>query len=182
MFEFLILAAASGGWTACKYSAGRFPRHSAMNDVVTRALQKASLLSVLEPPGLDRGDGSHPDGITVFTFSGRSLVWDCTCVDTFAGAHLNRSAMEAGIAANSAEDHRRRKYAALAVAHQFEPIAVETMRVYGESAGVINMAIGRRLVEATVDPREANWFRQNLAIAVQRGNAFSILSAGRERF
>ena len=25
-------------------------------------------------------------------------------------------------------------------------------------------------------------FRQNLAIAVQRGNAFSILSAGRERF
>ena len=52
MFVFLILAVAAGGWTACKYSAGRFPRHSAMNYVVTRALQKAGLLSVLEPPGL----------------------------------------------------------------------------------------------------------------------------------
>ena len=52
--------------------------------------------------------------------------------------------------------------------------------VYGESSGVIIMAIGRRLVEATGEPREANRFNQNLAIAVQRANAFSI--AGRERF
>ena len=131
------------------------------------ALQKAGLPSVLEPPGLDRGDGSRPDGITVFPFSGgRSLVWECTCVDTFAGVHLNRSAMEAGIAANSAEERKRHKYAALAEAHQFEPIAVETMGVYGESTGVIIRAIGRRLIEATGDPREANWFRQNLAIAI----------------
>ena len=28
-----------------------------MNDVVKRALQKAGLPSVLEPPGLDRGSG-----------------------------------------------------------------------------------------------------------------------------
>ena len=122
-----------------------------------------------------------PDGIAVFLFSGgRSLVWDCTCVDTFAGVHLNRSAMEAHIAANSAEE--RRKYAAFADAHQFEPIAVETMGVYGESTRLILRAIGHCLVEATGEPREANWFRQNLAIAIQRGNAFSIFSAGRERF
>ena len=41
------------------------------------------------------------------------------------------------------------------------------MGVYGESTGIIIRAIGRRLVEATGEPREANWFRQNLAIAVQ---------------
>ena len=77
MFIFLILAVAVGGsmdsrslhGLSCRYSAGRFPRHSAMNDVVKRALQKAGLPSVLEPPGLDRGDGSRPDGITVFPFS-----------------------------------------------------------------------------------------------------------------
>ena len=56
------------------------------------------------------------------------------------------------------------------------------MGVYDESTGVILRAISRRLVEATGEPREANWFLQNIAIAVQRGNAFSILSAGRERF
>ena len=114
---------------SCKHSAGRFPRHSAMNDVVKRALQKAGLPSVFEPPGLDRGDGSRPDGITVFPFSGgKSLVWDCTCVDTFARVHLNRSAMEAGTTANIAEERKRRKYAALAEAYQFKPIAFETTR------------------------------------------------------
>ena len=89
---------------SCKYSDGGFPRPSAMNNVVKRALQKVGLPSVLEPPGLDRGHS-----ITV--------------------VHLNRSAMEAGIAANtkSAEESKCRKYAALAEAHQFEAIAVETM-------------------------------------------------------
>ena len=56
--------------------------------------------------------------------------------------------MEAGTAENSAEKRKRRKYAALAEAHQFEPIAVETMGVYGESTGVILTEIGCRLVEA----------------------------------
>ena len=162
MFVFLILAVAAGGWTdsrglhglSCKYSAGRFPRHSAMNDVIKRALQKADLPSVLEPPGLDRGDGSRPDGITVFPFSGgKSLVWDCTCVDTFAGVHLNRSAMEAGIAINCAEERKRRKYAALAEAHQFFKFLTNCSRNDG-----------------------------SVVRAIQRGNAFSIISAGRERF
>ena len=58
--------------------------------------------------------------------------------------------MEAGIAANSAEERKRRKYAALAQAHHFVPIiAVETMGVYGGSTGFILRTIGRRLVEAT---------------------------------
>ena len=101
-----------------------------MNDVIKRLLQNAGQPSVLEPPGLDRGDGSRPDGIAVFPFrGGRSLFWDCTCVDTFAGVHINRSVMEAGTAANIVEECHRRKYAALAEAHQFEPIAVETMGV-----------------------------------------------------
>ena len=142
-----------------------------MNDVVKRALQKAGLPSVFDPPGLDRGDGSRPDGITVFPFTGSgSLVWDYKCVHTFAGVQLNRSSMKAGIAANRAEKSKRRKYAALTEAHQFEPIAVETIGVHGESTGVILRAIGRRLVEATGEPWEANWFCQNLAIAVQRGS------------
>ena len=61
---------------------------------------------------------------------------------------------------------KRRKYAAPAEAYQFEPIAVETMGVYGGSTGVIFRAIGHRLVEATCEPREANWFRQDITIAI----------------
>ena len=63
--------------------------------------------------------------------------------------------MEAGTTANSVE--KRRKYTTLAQEHQFEPIAVETMGVYGGSTGVILRAIGchGRLVEATGEPRDA---------------------------
>ena len=73
--------------------------------------------------------------------------------------------MEASTAANSDEEHNRRKYAAFAEAHQFEPIAVKTMGVYGDSIWVILRAIGRYQVEAI----EKSRFCQNLAIAVQLG-------------
>ena len=81
--------------------------------------------------------------------------------------------MEAGIAANSGQKRKRRKYDALAGAHQFEHIAVETMGVYGESTGVIIKAIGHHVVEATREPSEANWFRQNLAIAIKEKHSFT---------
>ena len=81
-----------------------------MNDMIERELKKATLPLVLEAPGLDRGDGSHPDGIRFFPFSGgRSLAWDCPCVDTFAEVHLNRSAMEAGTAGSCAEEPNHSK-------------------------------------------------------------------------
>ena len=49
-----------------------------------KSSSKNRLPSVLEPPGLDRGDGSRTDGTLPFS-GGRSLFWDCTCADTFAG-------------------------------------------------------------------------------------------------
>ena len=102
--------------------------------------------------------------------------------ETYAMSHLNSSAVGAGVAAGEAEVRKRRKYAAIGEAYDFEPIAVETTGVYGESTASIIRTIGRRLVDATGEHRESSWFQQNLALSVQRGNAFSILSAGRERF
>ena len=82
-----------------------WPLSKAFGNVVKRALKKAGLPSVLEPPGLDRGEGPRPDDITVFPFSGgRTLVWNCTCADTFAGVHLKRSTIESGTA--SCKQHR----------------------------------------------------------------------------
>ena len=42
---------------SCHLSAGRFPRHSALNDIIKRGLETAGFPSQLEPVGLDRGDG-----------------------------------------------------------------------------------------------------------------------------
>ena len=47
---------------SCRLSAGRIPRHSALNDVIKRTLDSAGLHSILEPIGLDRGDGRDQMG------------------------------------------------------------------------------------------------------------------------
>lgn len=168
---------------SCKYSAGRHPRHAALNDVIRRGLQSAGIPSVLEPPGVDRGDGKRPDGITVFPFSnGKGLCWDATCIDTYAESVVVNSAMSAGFAARGAEERKRRKYATLGTRFRFEPVAVETTGVYGESTGVLISEIGRRISEATGEHRETLWLQQRLGLAVQRGNAYSILAAVRAKY
>ena len=103
----------------------RHPRYPALNEVVKRVLRRAG-----STVGFGGARGSRTDGITVFPFSqGRSLVWDCTCVDTFAGSHLAKSATGAGSIANEAEDRKQRKYSGLSATYRFEPIAIETSGV-----------------------------------------------------
>ena len=68
-----------------RFSIGRLPRHTALNDVIRRSLQSAGIPALLEPAGLDRGDGNRPDGITLIPYArGKSLVWDATCAGTFS--------------------------------------------------------------------------------------------------
>ena len=79
-----------------RFSAGRIPCHSALSDVVRRGLSAAGLPSMLEPSGFDSGDGKRPDGITVYPYScGRCLIWDATCVNTFAFSILIQAALAA---------------------------------------------------------------------------------------
>ena len=92
---------------SCQLSAGRLPRHAALNDTVKRALLSAGMPSILEPAGLDHGDGRRPDGMTTFPFSsGRCLIWDSTCVDTYADYVIHKSATQAGSAAQAAEKRK----------------------------------------------------------------------------
>ena len=73
---------------SCRLSAGRIPRHTALNDIIKRALSSAGFNAVLDPDGLDRGDGKRPDGMTVFPFSREKyLIWDSTCVDALPPQH-----------------------------------------------------------------------------------------------
>ena len=52
--------------------------------------------SMLEPTGLSRSDGKRPDGVTIAPWkSGRMLVWDVSCTDTFAMSHLAQGVTEA---------------------------------------------------------------------------------------
>ena len=63
----------------------------------------AKIPSHLEPSGLYRADGKRPDGITLVPWkSGRLLVWDVTCPDTFAPSYSSSATREAGAVAASA--------------------------------------------------------------------------------
>ena len=86
----------------------------------------------MEPTGLSRSDGKRPDGVTIAPWSsGKPLVWDATCLDTFAQSHSHMSLAvhSAGGIAAKAEDLKRVKYADLFSSHIFVPIAIETSGV-----------------------------------------------------
>ena len=51
-------------------SAGRHHPHSAVNDIICRALVAAHVPSRLEPSGLYRKDGKRPDGVSI-------VPWKC---------------------------------------------------------------------------------------------------------
>ena len=165
---------------SCKKSAGRFPRHASLNDVVKRALASAGVPSILEPQGLDRGDGRRQDGLTLFPFKqGKSLTWDATCVDTFAESAVVNASLEPGSAAKAAEDRKEERYSTIAQRHIFIPVAVETTGVLGPAAAAFLSELGRRITDATGDRREVSWLRQRVSLAVIRGNAAAVLSTTR---
>ena len=88
-------------------------------------------------------------------------------------------AIRAGHAASKAENAKRNKYPDLVRNYRFEPVAIETSGVFGSSASNIVNEIGRRISEKTGEKRELLWLKQRLNIAIQRGNAVSIISSAK---
>ena len=79
---------------SCRKSAGRLSRHlsrhSAVNELIKRALMSAEIPSKLEPTSLIRQNEKRPDGMSQSSWkNGRCLAWDFTCPDTLASSHLN---------------------------------------------------------------------------------------------
>lgn len=160
---------------SCLRCAGRFPRHHALNEIIRRALISANVPCVLEPPGLSRSDGKRPDGLTLVPWQkGKCLLWDATCVSTFAPSHLGRTIRMAGAAAELAALKKKDKYAALG-AYLFVPVAVETTGCFGLEAKTFLAEVGKRLRDRGLDPRSGSFLLQRLSIAVQRGNAASVM-------
>ncbi|XP_063389112.1 uncharacterized protein LOC134674887 [Cydia fagiglandana] len=161
---------------SCQRCAGRFPRHHSLNEIVRRAMVSANIPCVLEPPGLSRSDGKRPDGLTLVPWRrGRCLLWDATCVSTFAASHLRHTVKAAGSAAEIAAKSKRAKYSELQGAYDFVPVAVETAGPWCSEAGELFRDLGRRLRERGNDPRSGSWLVQQISIAIQRGNAASVM-------
>ena len=135
---------------SCRWSEGRHPHHASTNDVIHRGLVSAKVPSRLEPSCLYRSDGKHPDGCSILPWkSGKMLVWDATCLDTYAPLHVFAATREAGAMAAQAEHLKSVKYAALKASHHFVPFVVETSGVLGQAALSLVWDLGQRLRQST---------------------------------
>ena len=73
------------------------------------------------------------------------------------------------------ESRKRQKYGELASPHCFVPVVVETFGVWGHEATLLVGEIGRRQAITQGDPRAGSYLWQWINIALQRGNAISVM-------
>ena len=160
----------------CKLQIGRHPRHAQINDIVKRALTTAEFPSRLEPTGLCRKDGKRPDGVTLFPYKqGKSLLWDVTCVDSLADSYISLTSETPGSAAERAEKAKTALYEELTNVYLFTPIAVKIFGSWGRQGHSLVKEIGQKLCEITGDKKSTFYLFQRISMAIQRGNAASIL-------
>ena len=77
--------------------------------------------------------------------------------------------------ADLAEERKCRKYCYLERDFVFSPVAIETLGVIGSSSLNFLKDLGRRVRRVTEDPLSYIYLLRRLAVAVQRGNAASVL-------
>ena len=128
----------------CRRARGRSARHHALNDLIARSFASAGVPVTKEPIGLFQYDGKRPDGLTLVPWqSGTSFCWDVTVC--LAESYVSEAAREAGAVAELAATRKEVKYAGIIGRHMFEPIAVETLGVFNESAIRLLNDLGRRI-------------------------------------
>ena len=119
----------------------------------------------------------RPDGIPVVPWrSGKLLIWDVTCQDTFAPSYSAHATREAGAVAALAEEREVTKYVHLNPVHLFSPIAEETMSVFGPHTKALLKDLGRWLTQTTGEEAATTYLFKRLSVAVQQGNCASVMA------
>ena len=81
------------------------------------------------------------------------LIWEATCLDTFAPSHLQLAAMEAGAVAVQTEQRKKVRYTKLATSCHFILVVIETTNVSGPEALGFVQYLGRRIREESREPQ-----------------------------
>ena len=148
-----------------RLNAGRLPRHSALNDIIKRALSSARFSAVLEPVGLDRGDGKRHDGMTVFPYSrGMCLIWNSTCIKSFFFSAYALTAIEPGLAARSAEIRKSHRYEELCDRYIFQAITIESSDVFGRDTDAFISRLGHLTTSISGERHKAEFLCQRLSL------------------
>lgn len=157
----------------CVKSEALLLQHSGINSVIIRSLSSAKISFSVEPHSLCRLDGKCPDGVTISSWkSGRSLVWDVNCADTYAAFNIPQSTRKARAIAMEEEEMMKVKYQDIAKAHYFVPVVIETSGAFGPAALELLTDISRKVRKVT---HSQGYLFQQVSVALQRGNAAAIL-------
>ena len=127
--------------------------------------------NTLEPSNLFNANGLRPDGVTLLPYKcGKPLVWDFTCPHPLCTSRISQMNV-----AEIAENNKDLKYASLKENYFFIPVAIDTFGGYGTQARKFVNFIGARLSKKCNDQRRRAFLKQNIGIAIQRGNAKAML-------
>ena len=119
--------------------------------------------------------------MTVYPWKqGKLLLWDYTCGDTLAKSYVSNSSKQPGYVAKEAEERKYKTYENLLDTHHFTPIAVETLGTWGDAGKDFINELGKKIKEQTGEKRAASYLFQSIGIAIQRGNAMSVLGTIRQ--
>ena len=104
------------------------------------------------------------------------MLWDFTCPDTLAPSHIGATSLEGCAAAEKAQRGKIAKYASVPPLYTFYPVAVETLGAWAKDSLEFVQNLGRRITDHTGEPKATGFLLQQISIAIQRGNAASIMS------
>ena len=109
--------------------------------------------------------------------SGRLLVWDTTCPDTFTASYRGQATAEAGGVAGHVEERKSGKYSHLSPTYLFQPVAIETSGAFDPRTQTFLRELGRRIYQESEEVNSTSYLLQRLSVAVQRGNPVAVLWA-----
>ena len=97
------------------------------------------------------------------------------CPDTFEPSYSTIAAQQVGAVAQQAEDREMQKYKHLDSCYFFTPVAIETSGVFRPKTTEFLKELGHRLRQVSGEANSFAYLTQRLSVAVQRGNAASVL-------
>ena len=159
----------------CKLGNGKQARQSTLNDLIVRALLRADIHCVKEPPGLSGKDGKRSDGLSLIPWrTGKSVVWDVTVGNTMASSYIGLSSQRAGSVAEAASTRKEAKYEDISQSYVFVPLAFESIGlIYSQGASFLQ-ELGLRITLVTGDIRETSLLFQRLSVTTQHFKYYNI--------
>ena len=139
-------------------------------------MESAHVPTILELQGVLLMNGKRPDGMTIFSWKkGKCMVWDLTCSNTFAPSHIDVSSNHLEKMAEQAEQAKLTKYEKLERDFEIVPICVKTMGPWGPNGLKFVREVDRRISMEFGQLRSIAFLMQAIGMAIQRGNAASVL-------